>query len=147
MLADTFGPTDGCRACRTMLDPRGGAHGGHAAFGRTRFEGLLKDSDEHKTILKKRDVRHGLAEADDGEGSDGEPAAKKGRIIEEPDGISADAVDSFEMFGPSDMADTGASVETPVDLHSEDGEPQEPPEKRTRISNVDGSGERCEVCL
>ena len=66
-LLGRFGPTDGCKACRLMIE--GGKAKGwrHTHQCRRRIEERMKTSEEFKDILKKRDQRHNLAPQDEEE--------------------------------------------------------------------------------
>ena len=94
-----------------------------------------------RSVLHKRDVRHGLAPGDEACESDEEPERKKARIIEEPEGGEVPSLSSDQdmLFAPSDLDGTEVSgrVDEPPsrDSHAAtEKSADEPPDKRQRIS-------------
>ena len=100
-LIQRFGATPGCRSCEIIMGARAGKPASHLAECRARFEAALAGDEEMKKVLKRRDVRHGLAEGDAGDESDDEPDAKRQRAIEEPESVERQSVPSEALFGQS----------------------------------------------
>ena len=84
----------------------------------------------------RRDIRHGLAEGEDAhDDPDGEPEAKRCRVIEEPPGSNAGDQASAELFGQSTPRTPGSDSVLP-DFEDSDQDANEPPEKNARINSV-----------
>ena len=90
--------------------------------------------------MRKRDVRHGLAEGDGGSESDEEHVAKRARVIEEPlEEPRVPESDCADVFGPSGMVIGSSDRDVPSTPSSGRG-PEGPPDKKQRIANVDMTG-------